>query len=296
MEWDDYRYLLAVARTGSLSAAAATLGVRHSTVGRRIRGLEERLQGRLFDRVGKRHVLTAAGKDALEAARKIEEEVVAIERSAAGRDRSMSGPLVVATAPAMANTFLMPILEGFVGEHPEVHLRITTSNRMVDLDSRAADVVVRASNNPPPSLIGRRHARLAYAAYAHVDPSESRGWVLRADNSAPQAELVYADRPDDEVALTVDDANAVHAAIRNGVGIGALPCFMGDPDPLLKRVEDIEHTLDLWVLTHRDLRGSSRVKAFQSYISSRLGDVRDLLEGRGEPSPEQSQLRKVRCG
>lgn len=290
MDWDDFRYFLAVARHGSISAAAKALAVQYSTMARRIKGLEETLGCRLFDRLEGRHVVTAAGRDVEESAERIEREVLLMDRRVLGRDAQLGGPLRISTADAMAVTFLMPIFKRFVAAYPQLEVTVSASNRYVDLAKRDADVVIRASNAPGPDLHGRKEATLAFAVYGSRSYLEGLGaaqpsWVMPA-GGLPHQDWVRAHRGGAPVALTVDEATLTHAAVAQGIGVGLLPCFMGDADFSLRRFMDPapDTNIDLWLLLHGDLKSTAKVRAFVNFVREAVREGLDLLEGR-KPAP-----------
>ena len=125
MDWDDLRYFLAVARSGSLSGAARSLGVNHSTVFRRIQGFEKKVAVRLFDRLPTGYALTVAGDDMLASAEKISAEIDTVDRRLTGRDLKLNGPLVVTTTNTLAYRFLFPHLGNFKAEYPGIALEHT---------------------------------------------------------------------------------------------------------------------------------------------------------------------------
>lgn len=286
MDWDDFRYFLAVSRHASISAAAKALGVQHSTMARRIKGLEEELGCRLFDRIEGRHVLTEAGRDVEESAERVEQEILGLDRRVLGRDGLLSGPLRVSTADAMAVTFLMPIFRRFASLYPQVALSVSASNSYVDLAKRDADVVIRASNAPGLDLHGRKEASLAFAVYGSHTYLDALGtapaaWVM-PDGGLPHQAWVSKQKGSAAVALTVDEATLTHAAVAQGAGVGLLPCFMGDADSSLRRYRnpDPETNIDLWLLLHGDLKTTAKVRAFVDFVREALREQLDLLEGR----------------
>jgi DNA-binding transcriptional LysR family regulator len=107
-DWDDLRYFLAVARKGSIRAAAATLAVNHSTVSRRIDAFETRLGVRAFERLPGGYFLTQAGEELIQHAERVEKEMIAAERRVAGRDAKLSGLLRVTLPDSFAQCLLMP--------------------------------------------------------------------------------------------------------------------------------------------------------------------------------------------
>ncbi len=287
MNWDDIKIFLTVARAGSVTRAASRLGVRHSTVSRRLRRFEEQLGVRLFDRKRTGYLLTAAGEDLAGTARRMEREFLSIDDGLLGRDEDLRGVLRVSTADAMATTFLMPIAAEFAQRHPEVDLRLMVSNDYISLAQREADVAIRASNTPPDGLLGKRIARLAFAVYG------THGYVSSlADGTPPTWISAEGDMPfkswirrrteGHRIQLTVDEATLTHTALLEGRSVGLMPCFMGDTDPRLVRYEapTPETDLELWILVHSDLKRTARVRVFRDFVTERLLQQLELLEGR----------------
>ena len=116
-DWDDLRFFLAVAREGSLSAAAGLLGVTHTTVSRRITAFEQRLGVRLFERLPTGYVPTAAGEEMRHAAGRVEQEVASLDRKVLGRDERLQGTIRVALPDIIAANF-MPHFEAFGRAYP----------------------------------------------------------------------------------------------------------------------------------------------------------------------------------
>src|SRR5579871_6501675 len=124
IDWDDVRYFLAVARGGSVRAAAERLGVNHSTVLRRIAQLEERLGAQMFERLPSGYRLTTAGEEVLEFADQMEAASNQLETRIFGRDQDARGLLRVTLAPTLATHLLMPDFADFAQRHPEIELEI----------------------------------------------------------------------------------------------------------------------------------------------------------------------------
>src|SRR3954454_11563855 len=143
IDWDDVRYFLAVARGGSVRAAAARLGVNHSTVLRRIAQLEERLGAQMFEKLPSGYRLTAAGEEVLELAREMEVSSHQLETRVFGRDQSVRGLLRVTLAPNLATHLLMPDLAEFARLHPDIEMEILSSGALANLTNREGDVTIR---------------------------------------------------------------------------------------------------------------------------------------------------------
>jgi len=287
MDWDDLRLFLAVARTGSISGAAKQLGVQHSTVSRRMRQFEEKLGSRLIERKTGRYELTQAGQNVMEAAGRIEREVLAVDGALLGKDAQYVGPLKVAALNNMASTVLMPMFAAFNEKWPQIELHIIVSNIDASLSQREADVAIRLTNTPTDTLIGKRIVTVASCIYG------SKRYLQKVRKQGVQPKWIGVDCCDFHKSWTKqlstghshhvysDDTQLTHSAVREGVGISILPCFMGDNDPLLERFSepDPAHNLGLWVLLHPDLKRTARVLAFRDYISQAINEKKDLFEG-----------------
>jgi molybdate transport repressor ModE-like protein len=287
MNWDDLRLFLAVARTGSISRAARHLGVQHSTVSRRIRQFEEKLGSRLLERKTGRYELTPAGENVKEASERIEREVLGVDGALLGKDTQQVGPLKVAALNNMASSVLMPMFASFTKKRPQVELHIIVSNIDTSLSQREADVAIRLTNTPTDTLIGKRIVTVAsciYGSHSYLDQLGKHGgeprWIgveccgfhvsWTKQLSSSQSHSLYS-----------DDTQLTLSAIREGLGVSILPCYMGDTDPLLKRYGDPDpaYNLELWVLLHPDLRRTARVLTFRDHMVQAINEKKDLFEG-----------------
>ena len=287
MNWDDLRLFLAVARSGSISGAARQLGVQHSTISRRMRQLEHKLGARLIERKQGGYALTPAGEVARDAARNIEREVLGVDGALIGSDAQMLGPLRVTAINNMASTVLMPMFADFSRQHPLVSLQIVVSNLDASLAQRDADVAIRLTNSPPDTLIGKRIVTVRSTVYGSRRYIES----LRQKNSEPQwigveccgfhrtwTQQACGDQPHHFVS---DDTLLTVAAIREGLGVSILPCFMGDAEPDLLRFcePDPSYDLGLWLLLHPDLKHTARVMRFRDFMTQAILAKARVFEG-----------------
>jgi len=291
MEWDDLRYVLAVASAGSLAGAARSLHVNHTTVLRRIDAFEKRLGLRLFERLTTGYVLTAGGEELIAAARHIDDTVARLERKLAGRDLRLSGSVRVTTPDTLMGSILPDILAEFRGSHPGIQVEIVVSNLMLNLTKRDADVAIRPARNPPETLVGRRIAKIAFAIYGNpqylskhrtTDLDQHR-WVAPDDSLAETsvARWMRATLPGSEITLRADSLLALRQAAQVGLGLAALPCYLGDTAPDLvcvhRPIPEMETAL--WILTHEDLRQTARIRAFTEFAAGAFARRRPLLEG-----------------
>ncbi|HVK85659.1 MAG TPA: LysR family transcriptional regulator [Kofleriaceae bacterium] len=291
--WTDLQHVLAVAEQGSLAAAARALGVNHTTVLRRVGAFERSLGVKVFARSPTGYVLTSAGEEIAAAARAMQDTVHAIERKVAGRDLRLTGTVRVTTTDTLAVELVPTALAAFTAAHPGIQLELTTTPGLANLTKRDADVAVRATSTPPPHLVGRRAGTIAFALYAspaYLERIPARRaldghtWIGLDDSLATTTIARWMARTLDVIpVLRTDSFTALAHAARAGLGVTALPCYLGDRTPGLQRVRGLipEMATELWVLTHEDLRGTARIRALTDHLVTSLGAKKAALEGRG---------------
>ena len=285
--WDDLRLFLAVARAGSLSGAARAIGVNHSTVFRRIGAFEEALGVRLFDRLPSGYALTAAGEEMQESALRVEAEIAALDRRVTGQDLRLSGVVRITTVDMLAQGLLPRHLLGFRRAYPGIEIELTAGNATLNLTRREADVALRVGNQPPEALVGRRMGRLVFAVYGAAGagdaaaPLADQPWIGLNDEHAPLVREFAAFLPGVRPGFRVNSVAAAISAAKAGIGLATLPCGIADLEPGLVRLEELPEsfTLDLWLLTHEDLRRSARIRALLDFMAEALAREAPLLEG-----------------
>ncbi len=288
LAWDDFRLIDAVARTRNLPAAAARLGIDHSTVFRRLKQVETLLGTPLFERHRSGYALTAAGEEMAALAARVDEDITAVTRRLAGQAPAPSGEVRIATSDSLLSDLLTPMLARFRRANPAIRLDLVTGNAALNLSRRDADVAVRATDHPPDTLVGRRAARIAWALYgaegaATGDPMTEADWVCLGENLAGLKVVRFARAavPAERLAGRFDTVLGLAHAVAAGIGVGHLPCFIGDAWPGLVRLSSTEpdYASDLWLLTHPDLRHSPRVRALLDSLAGQIAAQRPLIEG-----------------
>ena len=285
-DWDDLRLFLAVARAGSLSGAARSLGVTHSTVFRRIGAFETRLGVRLFDRLPGGYALTQAGEEMRDSVIRIEEEITALALKVTGQDQRPHGTIRITTTDLLAVGVLPRHVAAFRADWPEIEIEVIVADTVLDLTRREADMALRIGNPGQETLVGRRVGRLGFAIYgaagrAPADPSDS-DWIGYGAAHGPLSRNLARWWPDARQAYRTNSITAAHAAAKAGIGLAALPCVIADGDPGLIRAAALpeDFMLDLWLLTHEDLRQTARIRLFLDFMATALAADSDLLEGR----------------
>lgn len=288
-DWDDIRYFLAVARTGTLSGAATALGVNHSTVFRRVNQLEARFGARLFERHREGYTLTTVGETMRLSAEKIEEEVQTLDRQVTGEDVRLTGSVRLTAPDDIAATLLPDRLRAFREAFPGILLELVIADRFLNLSRRDADVALRPSRDPGDTLFGRRLSGVAVAVYRRHDAFNEETALQEAPVVSGDESLAHTDsvkwteaNAKERIVLRANTMAARLYAVRAGVGIGALPCFSADPDPMLARVTPPvpEMENELWLLTHPDLRHTARIRVVMEFLADSLARDKGLLEGR----------------
>ncbi|QFU18040.1 LysR family transcriptional regulator [Microvirga thermotolerans] len=299
--WDDFRLVKIIAEANGLAGAAERLGVNHSTVFRRLGQMEESLGVKLFERHRTGYVLTPAGEEMTALAEHMEENVATFTRKLAGQAVAPAGELRVTTNDTLLVYMLTPLFTKFLQACPEMRLDVVLANQALNLSKRDADVAIRATDNPPETLVGRRVATIAWAIYGRAadfpDPAGAvdmpelfqRTWVALGDNlAALKAARFVRDRvPHEKIVYKVNTVLGLAEAVEAGLGIGPLPCFIADAKPALVRLSEVnpDFSAGLWLLTHPDLRQSARVRAFMDFMATEIGRHKKWIEGSGVRTP-----------
>jgi DNA-binding transcriptional LysR family regulator len=291
IDWDDVRYFLAVAHGGSVRAAAKRLGVNHATVLRRVAQLEDRLGSHMFEKLPSGYRLTEAGEEVLEFAEQMEASSHQLETRVFGRDQSVRGLLRVTLTPILATHLLMPDFADFTRLHPDIEMEILSSGELANLTNREADVAIRVvydRKTLPLNLHGLKGPELFGGVYMSRDRLDAwrRGasdpirWIVISPYGIP-AWASEGEVRTTGIPFRTTDAEAQIVAVRQGLGITTLPCFVGDADPLLARVPGTDLHLygTLLFLTQREARKTKRVRLFTEFVSRRLAVYAPLLAG-----------------
>ena len=294
IDWDDLRFFLAIARNGSLTAAARELAVAQSTVGRRLATLEASLGVRLLHRTPDGYVLTLAGESVSGQARRVEAEALAVERTVGGRDARLEGVVRVTCAETIAAHILAPCFAALQDRHPDILIELVPDPRELSLSMREADIAVRLIRPVQNDLIVRRIGRLAFGLYAgsgygqrHGLPDFEAGcighryMVLVDDISgAAQTRWLEAMTGGARLGFQTTSHEALQRAARSGAGLACLARFRADADPALCAVATPTPAppTDVFLVVHKDNRGTPRVRATLNAIAAALKSLSAELD------------------
>lgn len=283
MDWSHLEYFLAVARAGSLSGAAKRLQVNHTTVARRLDKLEQQLQVRLFDRLASGYRLTEDGLALQQQAIKVETQVKRIPRIFSASEADLRGPLKI-SKPSSAALNLAPMLVRFHQRHPNIELEVEATGARTNISELDADVAIRLTDKPPEDLIGRRLGHLPIAPYADEtylkqqgsdDPAQLDWIVWQTEGSSLTMEAnLKAQLPGINIALRTNSYNELYEAVIAGMGVGLLSPLKLPGQHQLRAMghPEVDFGIDVWLLSHPDLRKRERVNAFKHFIGTELAN------------------------
>jgi DNA-binding transcriptional LysR family regulator len=282
--WNDLRYLLAVARGETLAGAARLVGVDDTTVARRLAALQQRLGVPLYQRSAEGTLaLTRAGERAVLRAERIEREIGALGAELTGAGGAAAGTVRLTAVPIVANRILVPASAALLKRHPGLQLDIIGEARDLSLTRREADLALRLARPQTGGtrVLARRVGALHYAAYAPAacPPREVERlpWITYDEAMAhlPQARWIAtraSERGETIAALRVADAEAVLEAVIAGLGRSLLPSAVAESETRLKRVGAGRGvpalSRDLWLLMHRELKSLARIEAVIDWIDA----------------------------
>ncbi len=291
LNWDDLKFFLAVSRAGSVRAAAEELKVNHATVSRRINNFESSLGQRLFERTSQGYIRTRLGDEIFNEAAYLEERLSNVERRIIGNDEALSGEIRVTMPELVAEDLLLEGCALFCKKYPQVELDLVDSIKLLNLANREADVAFRIVKEPPEYLIGRKLAVLHRACYMTKNNLpllktegwlEQQNWIGWNDKQRKPIGKIAKEYPRFSSKHKIATAKLQAVATREGMGIGVLPCFVGDKDSELVRIPPYtsEAKYDLWILSHPDLRKNAKIQTFVRFMTEYVQEKKDLLEGR----------------
>ncbi len=274
--WDDLRYVLAVAEHGSVSAAARALGVNHATVLRRIAAFEEAHGAPIFDRGPQGYAVPPDRLRVIEAAREAAAAIDTVNRLIRGAEAQITGTLRITSTDSLCLAVLPEIVAGLQAASAGLRIDLVSTNAHLDLGRLGADISVRPALRLPDDMRGEQAGVLGFAVYAA--PGAPGTWLgLRgALQRAAVGPLV-----DGETGAGSDSFVVLRELAAQRLGRAVLPCCLGEPDPRLQRIDaglDLP-LVPLWVASHPDLADSPRLSRLRRRIVRALRDRAALIAG-----------------
>ena len=306
-DWNDLRYLLAIAREGSTLSAAKALGVSQPTVQRRLTALEERIGRKLVEHHPTGYRLTELGKALFPHAVNIERSVEAFQRQLMSEGKELTGTLRVTCPEGMASRLLAPVIETFREKYPELRVDLIMTDRRLDLAKGEAEVALRMHEPGDDSLIARRIANSPWAVFASQSYIKRHGRPQRWEDLDQHAIIEFAGEladnhaarwlrtvaPRATIAIRGNSMLGVLAAVKSGAGLAPLPMLLGRSEdglePVLEAIPEIDSKL--YLVMHADLKQTPRVRAFCDFVVAEFARLRPLIAGNAiqlaTPPPEE---------
>lgn len=293
MDWDDVRFFLAAYRAGSSNGAARLLGVRHTTVGRRLAVLEQSLDAKLFIRTPEGMSPTAAAIAILPLAEDAERSFLSIQRHAGNSDSVVAGRVRLTTSEAFSD-YLVRHLSQLQERYPALTVEILGGNRVFDIARGEADIAVRMTATTQSELICRRVGDAGWSLYASKeyvarcgvpDPSTdlSGHEVIGFDESlagTPGAQWLNTYGKAAHIPLRGNSLGAVMSAAVVGIGIAMVPCFLAATEPALRRLSpQLVSTRGIWLVFHPSVARIARVRAVIDFVADIIGADAHFLAG-----------------
>lgn len=285
LDWNDLRYLLAVARTGSTLAASKQLRVSQSTVSRRVTALEEEIGVKLFVRRHSGYELTPRGESVLPAAESVESAILAFSDGIEAETRRLTGTVRLTTVESAANAWVIPAMGLLRQRYPDVHVEIMTSDQYADLARGEADVAIRFGPKPTQdTLIVRHLIDMLESFYASEEMVSRLGMpqeigdlsrypmVASIDEESSMNRWLKERLPTAEIAQRTSSMSSIIASVQSGLGASILPCLMGDDlRGLVRLVPPIEElTTPGWMVTTDEARRQPHIRAVIDFVVEQI--------------------------
>jgi DNA-binding transcriptional LysR family regulator len=287
-DWSHYRAFLAVLRDGTLSGAARELRLTQPTLGRQIAELEERLGTALFIRSQRGLTPTDAARDIAPHAETMAAAAGSMIRAASGGLSDAAGVVRITASDVIGAEVLPSILASFRRAHPGVAIELVLSNRVEDLLQGEADIAVRMTRPSQQALVARQIGEVGLGLYAHKKYLEhapapkslaalaSDHALIGFDRGTPYLREMLSRMPltHQQFALRTDSDLAHLAAVRAGFGIGFVQHGLArrDPDLIAILSDEINLSMDMWLVLHEDLRASRRLRLMMDHLAQGLGE------------------------
>lgn len=282
--WDDIKFVLAVADEGSLNATARRLGVTHATVMRRVAAFEQRCGRPVFRKSLSGYSVLPEAEAILLAARNVEDAVFSVDRAVHGSDKTLSGTVRVASTDSICQVVLPPIARTIKDTYPELSLNLLSANTHHDLSRLAADIAIRPTLRLEEGLHGVPAGELNFGVYS-ADPQTDIWIGLGGGLTRSAAAKWMGDNvPQERLHSEADSFLVVREMVAAGLGKAFLPQFLGATDPRLQRVpmEGTTLSVPIWSAIQEEVRSNVRIQVVQTLIAEEMHHAIRRLEREGE--------------
>lgn len=294
MDWDKLRIFHIVAETGSFTRASAALNLSQSAVSRQVSALEGELKVTLFHRHARGLKLTEQGRILFETTSELHQRLAHAESRLYESRAQPSGPLRITTTVGFGSIWLTPRIAEFLKLYPDIEVTLVLDDRQLNLAMGEADIAIRMAPPVQPNLIQRRLLSVrfyVYAAQSYVKkfgrpktaqeldrhrlitykdalsraPLPNARWLLELEAAPGQAR---------KPVITLNTVYGVYRAVQAGIGIAALPDYLGQSDATLTRIlPELEgKKVDAYFVYPREMRDARRITAFRDFLVGKVAE------------------------
>ncbi len=302
-DWDDLRIFLSISDKGNLSAASRALSVSQPTVGRRLKALENKLGTTLFDRLPDGLVLTNHGEQLVPLAREMETAANAVNRHQASFSQEISGTVRISMYEQIAQ-FFTQYLPALRQRCPEIEIELAIAHSAANLSRREADLLIRECLPDAPDVIAKKLGHYHSAIYGTQKYIKDNPHALTEQRYSKCDWVGYDDEhvrffgqkwlrgklEKQQPIIRSNNGVVILEAVLRGTGLGVLPCFIGDSEPGLQRLDLVpDDGATLYLIVHRDMRKSPAVRLMMDVVTELFNDYYDVLHGEKAHSPSNSK-------
>lgn len=297
MNWDDIKLFLEVARSERLSIAAKRLAIDASTLSRRLHKLEESLTTKLFDRTVDGHVLTPDGIKLLEYARRMELDAGQAFDDIKEQKNLNSGRVRIGVTEAFGSFFIAPHLMSLKQAFPNIQIELVHFARDVKISRNEADIAIAVEKPKSTSTIITKLCDYQLQLYGHANYLDNIDheiklnnlgnyeWVSYVDNLLFTEQLSYLKELSAKLCVSIKPSfqstsiTSQYSAIKSGLGIGILPCFLAEQDASLVKlcINDIRLVRSFYLVTHPESKRVSQVNTVWEYLKQLAQQKSNLL-------------------
>ena len=273
--WDDIRFVLAVAQEGSLNAAAKKLGVTHATVMRRVASFETKVGCPVFLKTASGYSVLPEADSILLAARNVEDAILSIDRAVLNNDQDLSGIVRIASTDSFSQILLPGISKSISSKYPDLSLTLLSANTYHDLSRLSADIAVRPMQEPAEGLVGSIAGHLYFHPYG-TDNNDAPWIGLKgALKRSKPAKWMDENVPAEHIIHEADSFLVLRELAASGMGKTILPCFVGDQDPRLKRLREPFPTISVpvWIAIQEEVSRNVRFCAVKEILITELSEA-----------------------
>jgi DNA-binding transcriptional LysR family regulator len=293
LEWSDFKVILALSRGGSVAAAGRILGVDSSTVSRRLAAAEEAFGAVLVLRGGREFLFTHEGQTALRVAEVMETSILSATASIKASKLSIEGKVKITTVGTFFH-FLNPLCAILHKQHPNLHVEIDDTDKMVNLAAGEADIGLRFAMPTEPDLIARKAFDLGWCVYASKDYAAQYGLPKTESELRDHRLILFTEsrhhlkgfawmeqfKTDEERFARVNTTSVALRSVLSGIGIAAMPCYEEDQHTNIVRVfPEPFHFQTAYIVYHESMRDTARIRIVADAMMDYLQNQKKILQG-----------------